>query len=108
MDTLGLLLCVMVTAASVQDRPTELALSEIWRAYLARFDEEHTFTFSKGALGLIIAKLRTPEQTDRWVRLIMAALTQLALARPLVEDLRRPWEKPPAPDRHLRLVGMCG
>ncbi|MEU7827742.1 transposase [Nonomuraea sp. NPDC049129] len=81
--------------------PTVLALSEIWRAYLARFDEEHTFKFSKGTLGLITAKLRTPEQTDRWVRLIMAALTQLAFARDLAEDLRRPWEKPPTPDRPL-------
>jgi hypothetical protein len=81
--------------------PTELALDEIWRAYLARFDEEHTFKFSKGVLGLITAKLRTPVQTDRWVRLIMAALTQLALARDLAVDLRRPWEKPPAPDRPL-------
>jgi hypothetical protein len=52
-------------------------------------------------LGLITAKLRTPEQTDRWVRLVMAAFTQLALARDLAKDLRRPWEKPPAPDRPL-------
>lgn len=81
--------------------PTVLALGEIWRAYLARFDEEHTFKFGKATLGLIAAKLRTPEQTDRWVHLIMAAFTQLALARDLTEDLRRPWEKPPAPDRPL-------
>jgi DDE superfamily endonuclease len=81
--------------------PTTLALEEIWRAYLARFDEEHTFKFGKGVLGLIAAKLRTPEQTDRWVRLVMAAFTQLALARDLAEDLRRPWEKPPRPDRPL-------
>ncbi|MEU5996175.1 transposase [Spirillospora sp. NPDC047418] len=81
--------------------PTTLALDEIWRAYLARFDEEHTFAFGKGTLGLIAARLRTPEQTDRWVRLIMAAFTQLALARDLAKDLRRPWEKPPPPDRPL-------
>jgi hypothetical protein len=81
--------------------PTALALDEIWRAYLARFDEEHTFAFGKGTLGLIAAKLRTPQQTDRWVRLVMAALTQLALARDLADDLRRPWEKPPAADRPL-------
>ncbi|WP_236051590.1 transposase [Nonomuraea cypriaca] len=41
--------------------PTILALDEVWRAYLARFDEEHTFKFGKGTLGLIAAKLRTPE-----------------------------------------------
>lgn len=81
--------------------PTVLALDEIWRAYLARFDEEHTFQFGKGVLGLIAAKLRTPEQTDRWVRLVMAAFTQLALARDLAADLRRPWEAPTRPDRPL-------
>lgn len=81
--------------------PTPLALAEIWRAYLARFDEEHTFAFGKGTLGLIAARLRTPEQTDRWIHLVMAAFTQLALARDLAEDVRRPWEKPPAADRPL-------
>jgi len=51
---------------------------------------------------MIAAKLRTPEQTDWWVRLVMAAFAlALALARDLAEDLRHPWEKPPAPDRPL-------
>jgi hypothetical protein len=81
--------------------PTAVPIDEVWRAYLARFDEEHTFKVGKGVLGLIAAKLRTPEQTDRWVRLVMAAFTQLALARDLAKDLRRPWEKPPAPGRPL-------
>ncbi|MFG2004212.1 hypothetical protein ACGFNU_34135 [Spirillospora sp. NPDC048911] len=79
--------------------PTTLPIDEIWRACLARFDEEHSFKTAKGVLGLIAAKLRTPEQTDRWVHLVVAAFTQLALARDLTTDLRRPWEKPPHPDR---------
>jgi hypothetical protein len=81
--------------------PAPLSLDELWRAYLARFDEEHTFRFLKGALGLTAAKVRTPEQADRWVRLVMAAYAQLLLARPHMADLRRPWEKPPVPDRPL-------
>jgi DDE superfamily endonuclease len=81
--------------------PAPLSIDELWRAYLARFDEEHTFRFLKGALGLTAAKVRTPEQADRWVRLVMAAYAQLLLARPHATDLRRPWEKPPAPDRPL-------
>jgi hypothetical protein len=81
--------------------PTVLAPDEIWRAYLARFDEEHTFRFGKGVLGLIAAKLRTPEQIDRWVRLVMAAFAQLALARDMATDLRRPWEKAPQSPRPL-------
>jgi len=47
------------------------------------------------------AKVRTPEQADRWVRLVMAAYAQLLIARTGTADLRRPWEKPPDPDRPL-------
>ena len=74
---------------------------ELWRAYLARFDEEHAFKFAKGTLGLTAAKVRTPAQADRWARLVMAAYAQLLLARPLTADLRRPWEKRPDPTRPL-------
>jgi hypothetical protein len=81
--------------------PAPLSLDELWRAYLARFDEEHAFKFAKGNLGLTAAKVRTPQQADRWVRLVMAASAQLLLARPLAADLRRPWEKRPGPARPL-------
>jgi hypothetical protein len=81
--------------------PAPLSCDELWRAYLARFDEEHAFKFAKGHLGLTAAKVRTPEQADRWVRLVMAAYAQLLLARPLAPDLRRPWEKRPDPARPL-------
>ena len=77
--------------------PAPLSLDELWRAYLARFDEEHAFKFAKGTLGLTAARVRTPEQADRWVRLVMAAFAQLLLARPLAADLRRPWETRPPP-----------
>jgi hypothetical protein len=79
--------------------PGPLSLDELWRAYLARFDIEHAFKLLKGTLGLTAAKARTPEQADRWVRLLMAAHAQLPLARPLAADLRRPWEKHPDPAR---------
>jgi hypothetical protein len=81
--------------------PGPLSPDELWRAYLARFDEEHAFKFAKGHLGLTAAKVRTPEQADRWVRLVMAAFAQLLLARPLTADLRRPWERRPDPSRPL-------
>ena len=81
--------------------PAPLSPDELWRAYLARFDEEHTFKFLKGVLGLTAAKVRTPGQADRWVRLVMAASAQLLLARPLAADLRRPWEARPDPARPL-------
>ena len=81
--------------------PAPLSCDELWRAYLARFDEEHAFKFAKGTLGLTAAKVRTPDQADRWVRLVMAAFAQLLLARPLAADLRRPWETRPSDNRPL-------
>jgi hypothetical protein len=81
--------------------PGPLSLDELWRAYLARFDIEHAFKLLKGTLGLTAAKVRAPEQADRWARLLMTACAQLLLARPLAADLRRPWEKHPDPARPL-------
>ncbi len=74
-------------------------LDVCWRAYLRRFDIEHTYRFAKGALGWTTPALRTPEQADRWTWLIVAAYTQLRLARGLVDDLRLPWERPCDPAR---------
>ncbi|MBV6703509.1 transposase [Kitasatospora aureofaciens] len=74
-------------------------VDRLWRIFLRRFDLEHTFRFFKQTLGLTRPRLRNPEQADRWVWLILAAYTQLRLARPLAEDLRRPWEKPLTPDQ---------
>lgn len=68
-----------------------------WRAYLRRFDIEHTYRFVKTALGWTTPALRTPEQADRWTWLVVAAYTQLQLARGLVDDIRLPWEKPRPP-----------
>src|SRR5260370_3746607 len=62
---------------------------------------EHAFKFAKRTLGLTAAKVRTPQQADRWARLVMAAAAQLLLARPLAADLRRPWETRPPDNRPL-------
>jgi DDE superfamily endonuclease len=70
-----------------------------WQAFLRRFDLEHTFRLFKQTLGWTVPKIRTPQAADRWTWLVVAAYTQLRLARPLAEDLRRPWEKPTRPGR---------
>jgi hypothetical protein len=70
-----------------------------WQSFLRRFDLEHTFRLLKQTLGWTAPKTRTPQAADRWTWLIIAAHTQLRLARPLAEDLRRPWEKPAPPGR---------
>ncbi|MFE1522095.1 NF041680 family putative transposase [[Kitasatospora] papulosa] len=74
-------------------------VNRFWQAFLRRFDLEHTFRFAKQALGWTTPKLRTPEAADRWTWILIVAHTQLRLARPLAEDLRRPWEKPTPSDR---------
>ena len=74
-------------------------LDTCWRGYLRRFDIEHTFRFLKNTLGWTTPALRTPEQADRWTWLVLAAYTQLRLARDLVDDLRLPWERQRKPGR---------
>lgn len=68
-------------------------IDRLWQAYLRRFDLEHTFRMIKQTLGWTRPRLRDPHAADRWTWLIITAHTQLRLARPLAEDLRRPWEK---------------
>jgi len=73
---------------------TPADIDRAWQAFLRRFDLEHTFRLLKQTLGWTRPRLRTPEAADRWTWLIIAAYTQLFLARTLVQDLRRPWERP--------------
>ena len=68
-------------------------LDLLWRAYVRRFDLEHTFRFVKQTLNWTGPRLRTPEQADRWTWLVLLAYTQLRLARPVVADQRLPWER---------------
>jgi hypothetical protein len=86
--------------SSVTDATAEL-IDLLWQAFLRRFDLEHTFRLFKQTLGWTRPKLRTPESADRWTWLILTVHTQPRLARPLVEDCRRPWEKPTTEPRRL-------
>lgn len=74
--------------------PGEPDLDQLWRAYVRRFDLEHTFRILKQTLHWTTPRLRHPEQADRWTWLVLAAYTQLRLARSLVTDQRLPWERP--------------
>lgn len=80
---------------------TQPEVDRLWRAFLRRFDLEHTFRFLKQTLGWTRPRIRTPDQGDRWTWLLVAAHTQLRLARHLTGDLRRPWEKPVTEPRRL-------
>jgi len=70
-----------------------------WRTFLRRFDIEHTFRMIKQTLGWTAPRVRHPATADLWTWLIIAAHTQLRLARPLTEDLRHPWERPVKTER---------
>jgi Transposase DDE domain len=74
--------------------PSHLDLDLAWRAYIRRFDIEHTIRFAKQTLGWTTPRLRHPAQAERWTWLVLAAYTQLHLARQLAADARLPWEQP--------------
>jgi DDE superfamily endonuclease len=75
-------------------------LGLLWRAYVRRFDLEHTIRFLKQTLGWTTPRVRHPEQADRWTWLVLLAYAQLGLARSCAEDRRLPWERPQQ-DRRL-------
>jgi DDE superfamily endonuclease len=77
--------------------PGQPDLERAWRAYTRRFDLEHTIRFAKQTLGWTTPRLRHPAQAERWTWLVLAAYTQLRLARPVVADQRLPWERPRPP-----------
>ena len=79
--------------------PTTADVDRLWQTFLRRFDIEHTFRMLKQTLGWTSPKLRDPHAADRWTWLVLAAYTQLRLARGAVGDLRRPWERPAPPER---------
>jgi hypothetical protein len=76
-------------------------LDLLWRAYVRRFDLEHTIRFLKQTLGWTAPRVRYPEQADRWTWLVLAAYAQLRLVRSCAADRRLPWERP---QRHRRLT----
>ena len=71
-------------------------LDVLWRAYVRRFDLEHTLRFCKQSLGWTTPRVRYPEQADRWTWLVVAAYAQLFLGRSWIAERRLPWERPRA------------
>jgi hypothetical protein len=71
----------------------------LWRAYVHRFDLEHTYRVCKQTLNWTTPRVRHPEQADRWSWLVLLAYTQLRLARRAIADVHLPWERPQRPTR---------
>jgi hypothetical protein len=74
--------------------PGSCDLDLAWRAYVRRFDLEHTVRFCKQTLGWTTPRPRHPEQADRWTWLVLSGYAQLRLAREVATDARLPWEVP--------------
>lgn len=70
----------------------DMPLQEVAPTYAHRFSHEHGYRFLKQDLLWTQAHVRTPEQFERWSLLVMLALKQLVLARPLGQAVYRPWE----------------
>jgi hypothetical protein len=45
--------------------PDQPDLAVVWRAYVHRFDLEHTYRFCKQTLNWTMPRVRTPHQADR-------------------------------------------
>jgi DDE family transposase len=81
--------------------PGQPDLAVVWRAYVHRFDLEHTYRFCKQTLNWTTPRVRTPEQADRWTWLVTLAYTQLRLARRTIEEVHLPWEHDQRPTRRV-------
>jgi hypothetical protein len=90
-------------------------LREIPGLYARRFGQEHGYRFDKQELLWATPHLRRPEQFERWTDVVSLVHNQLVLAHPLVEAVRRPWERAsrPATLRQARramgrIIGQLG
>jgi hypothetical protein len=83
-------------------------LAEVASFYPHRFGQEHGYRVDKQQLLWDAARVRTPEQIQRWTDVVAMVRNQLVLARPLVTAARRPWEsrtRPASPQQVRRALG---
>jgi hypothetical protein len=72
---------------------TPLPPEEVAATYRHRFSHKHTYRFLKQDLFWTKARVRTPEQFERWSLVVATAMNTLVLARPLGQASFRPWER---------------
>lgn len=75
------------------NRRHELSLEQIYEAYSTRFDIEHFFRFGKQKLLMVAFQTPEVEREENWFQITHIAYAQLWMARLLVENLPRPWER---------------
>lgn len=69
-------------------------LAACWRYYLRRYCIEHWYRFIKQNLHWKLPALSTPAQSQLWSLLIVLASWFIFLAREVVKDQPKPWQKP--------------
>lgn len=67
-------------------------LEEVATLYGHRFGQEHGYRLDKQALLWDTARVRSPEQMERWTQVVAIVHNQLVLGRALGIGERRPWE----------------
>jgi DDE superfamily endonuclease len=77
----------------IEQGPRRLSLSEVRPSYQCRYGIEHSYRFEKQQVLWEQARLRTPEQFERWTQIVAIVQNHLVLARPFVQAARQPWER---------------
>lgn len=72
--------------------PVPLPAGEVVTTYRYRFSHEHTYRFLKQDLFWTKARVRTPEQFERWSLVVATAMNHLVLACGCGQAQFRPWE----------------
>lgn len=65
----------------------------IWAAYVNRWPIEPGTRFHKETLGWTLPRFQSAESGDTWTLLVVLVHWMLFLARPIVQDQPRPWQK---------------
>jgi hypothetical protein len=71
----------------------QVTVETIWQAYLYRWPIEPSTRFRKQQLMWTAPQFHTPETGDRWSLVVSLAMWILYLAREVVADQPRPWQK---------------
>ena len=74
-------------------RRRQLSLREAWDSYDQRSDLEHFFRFGKQKILWLDYQTPIVEHEENWWEIVQVAYLQLWLARDLVINLPRPWER---------------
>lgn len=84
----------------------DIPLEQVATWYKRRFSQEHGYRFLKQDLLWEQARLRTPEQFERWSWIVACACNQLLLLKQSGQVVLRPWEscQRPATPRQVRRV----